>query len=72
MVERRGRDVQRTCMNDPWTWTTVWGLTEGVGVGWVEESKGGKSRITVKNFFLIKRKKISFRFRRKHFKIFSK
>ena len=23
----------RTCMNDPWTWTTVWGLTVGVGVG---------------------------------------
>ena len=19
-------------MNDPWTWTTVWGLTEGAGV----------------------------------------
>ena len=21
---------QRTCMNDPWTWTMVWGLTVGV------------------------------------------
>ena len=20
---------QRTCMNDPWTWTMVWGLTVG-------------------------------------------
>ena len=24
---------QRTCMNDPWTWTTVWGWPEGVGIG---------------------------------------
>ena len=24
---------QRTSMNDPWTWTTVWGLTVGVGGG---------------------------------------
>ena len=23
---------QTTCMNDPWTWTTVWALTAGVGV----------------------------------------
>ena len=22
---------QRTYMHDPWTWTTVWGLREGVG-----------------------------------------
>ena len=29
-------------MNDPWTWTTVWGLTVG-GQGWAEEGKGGKS-----------------------------
>ena len=28
MVERRGRD-QRTCMNDPQTWTTVRELTIG-------------------------------------------
>ena len=34
-------------MNDPWAWTTVWGLTAGVGVGWVEEDKGGKIGITV-------------------------
>ena len=24
---------QRTCMNDPRTWTTVWELTVGVGDG---------------------------------------
>ena len=32
---------QRTCMNDPQTWTTVWGLTRGAGVG-IEENKGVK------------------------------
>ena len=27
---------QRTCVNDPWTWTMVWGLTVEVGrwPGW--------------------------------------
>ena len=30
MVERRGIS-QRTCTNDPWTWTMVWGWTVGVG-----------------------------------------
>ena len=34
-------------MNDPWTWTTVWELTVGVGVGWAEEGKGGKIGTTV-------------------------
>ena len=24
---------QRTCLNDPRTWTTVWGLTVGAGGG---------------------------------------
>ena len=33
---------QRTCMNDPWTYAMVQGLTVGVGVGWAEEGKGGK------------------------------
>ena len=28
-------------MHDPWTWTMVWGLPEGVG-GWVKGGKGGK------------------------------
>ena len=32
MVEGRGRTRQRTCMNDPWTWTTVWGLTVEAGM----------------------------------------
>ena len=22
---------QKTCMNDPWTWATLWGLTEEAG-----------------------------------------
>ena len=26
-------------MNDSQTWTTVWGWTVGVGVGWEEEGK---------------------------------
>ena len=31
---------QRTCMNDPQTWTMVWGLTLGVeGAGW-KRAKG--------------------------------
>ena len=39
-------------MNDPWTWTTVWGLTVGVrdergGVEWMEEGKGEKIGTTV-------------------------
>ena len=31
-------------MNDPWTWTTVWGLTEGMGYGWAgwKRAKGEK------------------------------
>ena len=37
----------RTYMNDPWTWTTVWKLTVGVGFGWVEEGKGGKIGTTL-------------------------
>ena len=34
-------------MNEPWTWTTGWGLSVGVGVGWAEESKGGEIGTTV-------------------------
>ena len=30
-------------MKDPWTWTTVWGLTVGAGVGWAEEGQMGKN-----------------------------
>ena len=33
---------QRTCMNYPWTWTTMWGLTVEWDMGWVEEGKGEK------------------------------
>ena len=29
-------------MNDPWAWTTVWGLTVGADSAWAEEGKGGK------------------------------
>ena len=29
-------------MNDPWTWTAVWGLTVGGGVGWAEGEKLGQ------------------------------
>ena len=25
---------KRTCMNDSRTWTAMWGLTVGAGVGW--------------------------------------
>ena len=34
-------------MNDPWTWTTGWGMTVGTGGGWGEEGKGGKIGTTV-------------------------
>ena len=35
-------------MNDPWTWTTVWELTMGVGDKMGREGKGGKIGTTVK------------------------
>ena len=40
-------------MNDPWTWTMVWGLTVGVGSGLGRGGQRGKNwdnykRITVK------------------------
>ena len=47
MGEEREGTSQRTCMNDTMAWTIVWGLTIGVGVGWVERSKGGKIGTTV-------------------------
>ena len=31
---------QRTCMNDPWTWTKGWGWTVGAGSGW----EGGRQK----------------------------
>ena len=46
-------------MNDPWTWTTGWGLTVGEGVGGAGESNRGKldncNRKTIKK--VKKRKK---------------
>ena len=33
MVERGEGTSQRTCMNDPWTWTRVWKLTVGARDG---------------------------------------
>ena len=41
-------------MNDPWTWTTVWGLTVGAGGGMGRGGQKGKKwdncyRITIKN-----------------------
>ena len=31
--------IQRTCMNDPWIWPMVWGLTVEQGLSWAEERK---------------------------------
>ena len=47
---------QRTCMNDPWIWTTVWGLAVRVGGGLGRGGQRGKNwdnynRITIKFFF---------------------
>ena len=30
-IQHRKQSSQRTHMHDPWTWTMVWGLSEGVG-----------------------------------------
>ena len=54
MVERRGRTTQRTCVNDPRTRTTVWGLTVGAGGGMGRGGQRGTNwdncnRITIKN-----------------------
>ena len=38
-VEEGEGTRQRTHMNDPWTWTTVWELTVEVGCG-----KGGRGQ----------------------------
>ena len=34
---------QRTCMNDPQTWTTGWGLTLGIGGGMGRGGQRGKN-----------------------------
>ena len=54
MVERGERISQRTCMNDPWTWTTLWGLTVGVEGGLGRGGQRGQhwdncNRVTIKN-----------------------
>ena len=41
-----GRTSQRACMNDPWSWTTVWGLWEW-GMGLVGEGRVGNIGTTV-------------------------
>ena len=46
---------QRTCMNDPWAWTMVWGLTVGAGGGLGgggqrRENWDNCNRITIKEF----------------------
>ena len=33
---------QRTCMNDPWTWTILWELTVGMGAGLGRGQQRGK------------------------------
>ena len=34
---------QTTCVNDPWTWTTVWGLTVGLEGGLGGGGQRGKN-----------------------------
>ena len=46
-IKEGGGTRQRTRVGDPWTWIAVWGLTGGLGVGSVEEGKGGKLGTTV-------------------------
>ena len=41
-----GNGVAKEHRQDPWTWTTVWGMSEGVA-GWVQRDKGGKIGTTV-------------------------
>ena len=38
---------ERICLNDPRTWTTVWGLTVGVEVGMSRGRQRGKTETTV-------------------------
>ena len=42
-VERREGTSQRTYMNDPWTWTMVWGLTVEAGGGMDRGGQRGKN-----------------------------
>ena len=47
MTERRGRDNQRTFMNDPWIRTTVQELTVGTGCGMGRGGQRGKNGTAV-------------------------
>ena len=38
---------QRKCVNDPWTWTMVWGQTVRAGVGLGGGGQRGKNETTV-------------------------
>ena len=54
MVERKEGTNQRTCMNDLWTWTMVWGLNLGMEgwAGWMRakgENWDNFNRITTEN-----------------------
>ena len=46
-VEEGEGTRQRTCMNDPQTWTTVWEMTVGVGGGMDGGGQRGKIGTTV-------------------------
>ena len=46
-LKEGGGISQRTCTKDPWTWTTVWGLTMEVGGRWAEGGEGRKFGTTV-------------------------
>ena len=39
--------LDRTCTNDPWTWTTVWELTVGAGGGMGRGGQRGEIGTTV-------------------------
>ena len=60
---------QRTCINGPWTWTTMWGLTVGTGSGLGRGGQRGKNwdncnRITIKKICVqnsVQKKFISFK-----------
>ena len=42
LSDRKVDTRQRTGMNDPWTWTTVWELTVGVAVEMGRRGQRGK------------------------------
>ena len=46
-MEKAEGITQRTCMNGPRTWTTVWGMTLGAGGGLGEGGQRGKIGTTV-------------------------